>query len=302
MSEHITHIAVYEDCARIIKNSGNKFTKAFHEALETAYDSGLICCGSRGNHIYAIPILETNREIYGTNKYGPKEAEQVAGAIGWLAHRASDLQMKPMFKKVDELGNQMLTADESQMYHDAVTYKNVYKGGKISTNSKYELVDESTLSYRMHANPAAKNLNIDHFEDLMAHNYVAQILGNCVFTNELKNINEFAEKIVEYSNDLYEDLRMYVRAYENPVPFKMQGYINNFNIYDPADDLIQFVRYVQENNTTHQKINLQEALGKAENQSKYAQALKMGYDFVSALSDFFDKKISKEETIKLCQI
>ena len=302
MSEHITHIAVYEDCVRIMKHTAKRFTNAFHESLVVGYDCGMFCSGSRGNHLYAIPILEKNRGLYGTSKFDQNAKEQVAGAIGWLAHRASDLEMKPMFKKITELNNPMLVDQEGTMYHDAVTFKEVYQGGKVSTKSPYELVDESILSHQMESNPASKRVAIDYFENLMAHYYVAQIVDQCVFTNKLEDVNEFAEKLVDYSQDLYEDLRMYIRAYENPEPFKMQGYIHNFNIYDPDDSLIQFVRYEQENGKAHPSIKIEDALNDAHNQSHYAKALKMGYDFIGALSDYFDKKITKEEVIKLCRI
>ncbi|HKJ79681.1 MAG TPA: hypothetical protein VKA10_09100 [Prolixibacteraceae bacterium] len=302
MSEHITHVAVYEDCVRILKNSGNKITPAFHEALENAYDSGLLCCGSRGNHLYALPILEKNREIYGTPAYKQQHAEQVAGAIGWLLHRASDMQMKPIFNDVDKLENPALISDECQMYHDAVSFREVYHGGKMSTESPYERVDESVLSHKMEANPASKNLNIDYLENLMTHNYLAQIVDNCVFTKKFDDVDQYVDKLIDYSLDLYEDLRIYVRAYQNPEPFKQQAYITNFNIYNPDDELIQFVRYVQENGKPHPNIHLENALIEAETQSNYAQALKLGIDYTVSLSEFFDKKISEDEAKTRCRI
>ncbi len=302
MSEHITHIAVYEDSVRIIKAAETRFNPAFIDALNSAYDSGMVCCGSRGNHIYAVPIIEKNRELYGTSRYGKKEMEQIAGAIGWLLHRASDLEMKPMFKKITELENPILQEEECEMYHDAVTFKNVYQGGKSNTKSAYEYFDESLLAHQMETNEASKHVEMDHFEYLMTHNFVSQWVGLCMFTKQMDDVNQFAEKLVDYSQDLYEDLRVYIRAFNNPEPYKIQGYINNFNIYDENDALIRFVRYVQENEKPHPDINLDEALKKVENQSHYAKALKRGYEYVGALSDFFDKKISKEETIKRCEI
>jgi hypothetical protein len=59
MSEHITHVAVYEDCTRIFKHSKEKFTRAFHESLEAAYDAGMFCSGSRGNHLLPFQFWKT---------------------------------------------------------------------------------------------------------------------------------------------------------------------------------------------------------------------------------------------------
>jgi len=302
MSEHITHIAVYEDCTRIVKHAEFNFTSAFREALEKAYDSGIICTGSRGNHLYAIPILEQTREIYGNAEFSQEHYEQIAGAIGWLIHRASDLQMKPLFAQVDELENPVLYSDECQMYHDAVSYKEVYKGGALNTKSEFEYVDESLLSPGMQTNPAAASFNIDRFENLLAHYNVSEILRQCKFTKKLEDVNDFTDKMVEYSLDLYEDLRMYIRAYNEPEPFKFQGYINDFNIYNREDDLIRFARYVQDHQVPPPGINLEEALLKADEQSHYSRALKRGYEYIITLSEFFDKKISRKEVIKRCEI
>ena len=302
MSEHITHIAVYEDSARIIKYSGKKITKAFHEAMADAYDCGLTCSGARGNHIYAIPIIEKAREAYGSPAFNMQMKEQLAGAIGWLLHRASDRQMKPLFAKVPELGNPMLYENECQMYHDAESYRQVYQGGKVSTKSPFELVDESTLSHRMEKNPSASKLNVDELENLMAFYFVSAIAGNCVFTEKLDDVNEFTDKLVEYSLDLYEDLRMYIRAYENPEPYKHHGYLTGFNIYDPEDELIRFVRYDQEHGEAHPEIELDVALEKAEKQSNYSQALRKGYLYTLALSDYFEEKISEDEVKERCEI
>ncbi len=302
MSEHITHIAVYEDAVRVIRHTKKNFPPAFHEALDEAYDSGLLCCGARGNHLYAIPILEKARDLYGKPEYTPELREQLAGALGWLLHRAADIQMKPIFRQIDGLENPILFQDECQMYHDAVSYQEVYQGGKVSTETPLELVDTSVLSHRMEKNPASKKLNIDSFENLMAHYYVAEIANTCLFTSSLDDVDEYANKIVEYSQDLYEDLRMYIRAYENPEPFKHHGYITSWNIYDPNDELILFVRYVQKHGKAHPDIDVDEALATADNQCNYARALKRGLDYITGMSDFFNRKISRDELVRICEI
>ncbi|MFP4060943.1 MAG: hypothetical protein ACLFUC_10715, partial [Bacteroidales bacterium] len=90
MSEHLTHVAVYEDTIRLINADQKKFPKIFIQSVEECHDSGLFCSGSRGNHLYAIPIIEKfkNRK---PESFSTRDKEQIAGAIGWLTHRASDL-------------------------------------------------------------------------------------------------------------------------------------------------------------------------------------------------------------------
>ncbi len=101
MSEHITHIAVYEDCARIILNT-DRFCKAFRTCVRNQYDSGIITSGSRGNHLWAVPIFEKYRDGWKQDEQDVKIQQQIAGAIGWLTHRASDLQMKPLWRGMVE--------------------------------------------------------------------------------------------------------------------------------------------------------------------------------------------------------
>ncbi len=60
MSEHLTHIAVFEDCARLVSQS-EAYTEAFKVSLPTLWDAGLLASAARGNHLFAVPLLETYR-------------------------------------------------------------------------------------------------------------------------------------------------------------------------------------------------------------------------------------------------
>jgi hypothetical protein len=51
MSEHLTHIAVYEDCARLAIHS-KWINEAFINSLKDHPDIGLLASASRGNHLY----------------------------------------------------------------------------------------------------------------------------------------------------------------------------------------------------------------------------------------------------------
>ncbi len=295
MSEHLTHVAVYEDCYNMIQHSGNRFTKAFRESTEKAFDSGLFCSGSRGNHLFAVPILEKNRDLYHSGKATSETLEQIAGAIGWITHRAADLQMKPLFNAIDELNVEPFYSDECQMYHDAEVFRQVFDGGKKTSVSPYSYLHEATLSSHMKPHPAVKHLNADVLENNFTHYILYELLTTKVFIDQEENVEKLAEKIIGQSQDLYEDLRIYIRAFEEPEPLKQMGYITRPNFYDPNDHIIQFVRYAQEHNKPHPSINLDESLDLASNQSHYAQALKKGYNYLFAASEFFDGKIEKSK-------
>ena len=73
----------------------------------------------------------------------------------------------------------------------------------------------------------------------------------------------------------------------------MRQYIIDPQFYNPKDPIIQLARAVQ--NGEKPPVDLDEALMGTEQQSLYAQAIKLGYDFMKTCSDYFDKKISLEQ-------
>ena len=56
MSEHITHIAVFENCARLAIYS-SKVNPLFKESLKNYPDMGLLASASRGNHLFSVPLI-----------------------------------------------------------------------------------------------------------------------------------------------------------------------------------------------------------------------------------------------------
>lgn len=294
MSEHITHVAVFEDCHNMIKHSGDKLTKAFRESTEKAFDSGLFCSGSRRNHLFAVPILEKTRDIYKQGKADQQILEQISGAIGWLTHRATDLQMKPFFRTIEGKGVEMLIDDEAQMYQDAESFRHVFSGGKVKSKSPYSYFTEATLATGMKPHPATTHLNADAVENIFTHYILYEMLTTNVFIENEKDPEVLATKIIEQSQDLYEDLRIYIRAFQNPEPVKKAAFLTRPNFYDPNDEIIQFVRYAQQRGKAHPGITLEDALkNTTEDNSYYAQALKKCNDFLTAASNYFDGKIDK---------
>lgn len=300
MSEHITHVAVYEDMVRLMKASGDKFPDAFLSSVEKSYDSGIICSGSRGNHLFAVPILEKykNRK---PESLGEKETEQIAGAIGWITHRASDLQMKPMFGILEDRNHPFFYDDECQMYCDAVIFKEVYQGGKVPSESPYQAFSSATLAHRMDGNPAAEYLNVPVAENVFTHYYMKELASLQGLGDEIDDVNQYCDSLISKSQNLYENLQIYINAFQNPDPQKLIDYIYNFNVYDKEDALIRIVRNIQLENQYPSGNQLENALETADKQSQYAQSLRMGYDFLYGAGQFFEDKISKSEVYDIVQ-
>lgn len=300
MSEHITHVAVYEDLVRIMNADRNQFPEAFLASTEESYDSGIICSGSRGNHLYAVPILEKykNRK---PEKLSKVETEQIAGAIGWITHRASDLQMKPMFGILEDRNHPFFYDDECQMFCDAVIFKEVYQGGKVPSESPYQAFSPATLAHGMKGNPAAEYLNVPVAETVFTHYYMKELVSLQQFDGEIQDINQHCDLLISKSQNLYENLQIYINAFQDPDPQKMIDYIYNFNVYDKEDALIKIVRNIQLKNQYPSGDQLKKALENADQQSQYAQSLKLGYDFLFGAGQFYEGKISKSEVYDIIQ-
>ncbi len=290
MSEHLTHIAVYEDCARLILNTG-KFCEAFRACVSAQYDSGLTTSGTRGNHLYAVPILATYKDQWDQVAGDQKVRQQVAGAIGWITHRAADLQMKPTWRAKLELDPEFPDS-EMQIYHDAVTFREVYDGGMRSTNSAFEQLSPHTLEKDMASHPASKLLDEKQVEELVTFLYQKEFVALHSFHDSREDIQQWLDDFLEYHQEFTEDLRRYIEAFQHPDPGKMETYVYGINYYHPEDPLIQWVRGIQNGNDVSH-IDLDHALEQAADQSHYAQAVRKAFLFTHAASEYFENRLEK---------
>jgi hypothetical protein len=292
MSEHITHIAVYEDCARIVLNT-DKFCEAFRTCIKNEYDSGMLASGATDGGRWAVPILDKYKNGWNDGEQSTEIQQQIAGALGWLTHRASDLQMKPLFEKIEE-NESGFSSSEMQLYHDAFAMREIYQGGKLSTESSYEIFAQSTLEEEMVSHSASNCIDTNQSETLLAYMWRQEFIELHTFTQENRDIETWVDKFIEYRQSFSEDLREYIEAFQNPDPQKMERYIYGFNHYNTEDEIIQFVRSIQRNQP-YEHIDIDLAVEKAEDQSQYAQALRKGYIFIASANDFFTGKMEKDQ-------
>lgn len=290
MSEHITHIAIYEDTCRLINHS-KEFHEAFGISLGNKPDAGLMASGSRGNHLHAVPFLEQTRDHWTKRKPGDGTEEKIAAAIGWLSHRAIDLIVKSIQLKDDEISNVAISKDENDIYQDAVTFARVYGSGDKSSISPKVHLSKATLALGMESHAGAQLIHADCVEAIMVAMVQQNLMSYHQFHTSVSNPEVWLNEYPNHYQKLSEDLNTYIEAFIHPDPVKMKVYIEDFNFYNEEDDLIRFVRQLQENGAT--KINLQEALDKAETQSQYAKGLRKSYFFNKWASDFFQKKMDK---------
>jgi len=290
MSEHFTHIAVYEDTARIILTSDD-FCSAFKKCISIYYDSGMLGSTSRGNHLFAIPILEEYRNKWNTTTPDEHAMLKIAYAIGWTTHRAADHQMKPVLRATEALNDPRYNGYINSIYHDAMSFRQVYDGGNTPSMSDKEVLSPATFDYNMESHPAAKAVNVAAAEPLFNRMWQKDIMATWRFIGDQTMFEEWLDTVIDRFPDLSENFEDYEAAFNDPNPALMQKYYEQDNLYNESDDIIQFVRAVQRGEKPD--VDLETALQTAESGSEYARALRRGYDYVKAANEFFVGNISK---------
>lgn len=291
MSEHFTHIAVYEDTARIILSSDD-FCKAFKKCITDFYDTGMLGSTSRGNHLYAIPILEKYRNNWDTAHAKEHAMLKIAYAIGWITHRASDHQMKPVLRATDALNDPRYNSYINSIYHDAMSFRQVYDGGNMPSMSDKEALSPATFAYNMESHPASKAINVAAAEPLFNRMWQKDLMATWVFIDDQTMFEDWLDTIIDRFPDLSENFQDYEKAFNDPDPTLTEKYYEKDNLYNDSDDIIRYVRAIQQGKQPD--VELSAALTSAENASEYARALRRGYEYVKAANDFFVGNISKD--------
>ena len=291
MSEHLTHIAIYDDTYRLVLHADG-FHEAFRTSLQNHPDVGLLCSGSRGNHLFAIPFLEETRDQWSSRKDGDGVEEKIAAAIGWLSHRAIDLQVKPMYLKIDEIEEARYSETENEIYHDAVTFDKVYQRGRDASVSPKVHLSEAILADHMQGHPAASLLYVAQVEPMMCAMVQQNLVSLNQFNATAKSPDEWLDKFPDHYQKLGENLETYIEAFQRPDPVKMEKYIHSVNYYNEKDELIRLARELQHKGKS--SISLDDALAKADDQSHYAQGLRRSVQFIRSANAFFEKKMDKD--------
>jgi hypothetical protein len=248
--------------------------------------------GTRGNHIYAVPILATYKDQWDQVSGDEKVQQQIAGAVGWITHRAADRQMKPTWRAKTELDPEFPDT-EMQIYHDAVTFREVYGSGTRTTGSYFERLSPHTLEEGMVTHPASTMIDVEQVEQLLSFLYQKEFVELHSFHKSRDDIWQWLDDFVEYHQEFTEDLRSYIKAFQHPDPEKMETYVYGINYYNPEDALLQWVRGVQTGKDVS-GIDLERALDEAASQSQYAQAVRKGYLFTYAASEYFVDRLEKD--------
>lgn len=266
MSENITHTAVTDDCARLVLYSPSicaPFKEVLAQQLEIARMGGLTRSG--GN--FVTSLLGRYREQWPHAGDGGLLAQKLAFVLGWLCHRAADLQMKPIFRAVDADCAEKPT--DCSVYHDVFLFRQVYLGGQGKPYA-----------------PQILSLDVGELESVFRSLWQRALIGMHTFIPDQEDVDGWLERLFETRQRFYVDIRRYAEAFAQPDPDKVRRFLDEVNFYDARDPLIRLARSIQVG-TPEIEIDLAAALNAAAKQSQYAQALRRGYLYLEAASGYF---------------
>lgn len=299
MSEHFTHIAVYEDCARMLLASP-EINDVFKQCLTTRYDSGLLGSTSRGNHIYAVPILEKYKDTYASLSDKSEADIHIAYAIGWLLHRASDLQMKPLFRRTVAQDDPRFNDQTNSIYHDVNSFLKIYDGGHRNSLSPQEILSPATFAYDMKSHPGAAAVNAASAEPLFSWMWQKDMMSMQIFVEAETDFQKWVDTFVERFPDFSENFSEYEKAFNDPDPVSIDRYWVQDRLYFDDDPAIAWTRAVQQGETP--PYTLTDVLKDGVNKSEYGQAIRNGYWYVKVASDYFVGKATKHDAYEACRM
>lgn len=287
MSENITHTAVTDDCARLARYSSTicpAHKEVLGKHLEIARLGGITRAG--GNHV--LSLLKRYRVAWPGRQEGDLMAEKLAFVLGWLCHRAADLQMKPIFRAVDPDCPHRPT--DCSVYHDVYLFREVYGAGK------HEPYVSDSLAVSADSNAATRAIQTSDVEGALRSLWQRALVALHTFIPDEEDVDGWLERVFQMRQQFYVDIRRYAEAFARPDPDKVQRFLIDVNFYEASDPLIRLARSIQEGrpDTT---IDLHAAVEAAASQSQYAQALRRGMIYLQAASDLFEERID-DETFK----
>ncbi len=289
MSEHITHLAVAEDSARLV-GYNPAFSARIKTAMEKYPEALRLGSTTRSGDTFILPLLTTWKNDWQEND---RRAEQMAYIIGWAGHLAADRTFKPVFRITDlaYYTRGYPGPSHASIYHDTVMFEQVYQSGQATP------FHPSALQKNIEGHAAADYVPVNRVESALASNFAGNLASIRTFLPQaIEDWNSQWRTLDGEKQKFYVGIERYTDAYHNSDPSRRRQYIIEANFYNPNDPIIALARSIQQGEKS--SIKLSTALENTDNQSLYAQSLKLGYDFLMACSDYFEGNISLDEAKK----
>jgi hypothetical protein len=296
LSEFITHMGIYGDCARLAQIS-SEICDPFKLVLKRHWDIGALGALSRSGDRHPVPLLNYIRDRWVNRRDGDFLEEKLAFVLGWRTHNAADRQCKPLYRELqpEYYKNEVAGQDPDEgnvsdirIYHDVVVFREVFDCGKRKGLSPLLLQDAVS------GHPASTAVAVPAVERAIEGVVQRTLLNTQSFVKKETRPEAWEKRFENRRQYFYVDIHKFARALEAPDPEYLRRFILENNFYDRRDPLIRLARALHTGAATPD-IALNTAAEQAKKQSQYAQALRKAYLYLTACSAFFERKMTEEE-------
>ncbi len=278
MSENITHTGVTDDCRRLLLHDG-RICEAFTEALQSHHEIVRLGGVTRHGARFVEQLLDHFRTARPEGDDGELVEQKLAFVLGWLFHRAADLQMKPVLRAADPDCPRSPT--DCSVYHDVHVFREVYGGGEADPYSRETIVK-----------PECEG--VDSLEDLVRALLQRALIGLHTLIPDHQDIEGWLERLIDLRQRYRVNVERYTQALTDPDPGCVKRFIEEVNFYDPDEGLIRLARSIQRGEPA-EETDLDEALDAAADGSHYAGALRRGVLYAFAADGYFRGRIGSDE-------
>jgi len=284
MSENITHTAVMDDAFNLMLVS-NRITDAFKQAGKNHRRFGQLAGVTRSGDRFTIDLLDRYRKSWPGNSGKSGEASleaKIAFILGWLCHRATDREFKPVFRSFDPEGK--LSPTDCSVYHDAFLFRELYMNEPEFSQTMFES--------NMGGVAASTAVDVDSLLELFRVCLKRILIEMHTFIPDQDDIDGWLEKLHSLQQTFYVDSDRYAEAVARPDPEKMRMFIEEIDFYDRSERLIVLTRSLRDGNSATQ--DELESVLTAETKSHYAGAVQRCFRYIEAASLFFEDDIDRD--------
>jgi hypothetical protein len=287
MSENVTNTAIVEDCLNIMYALDN-MCEAFKEVGRDHNNFAQFGSLTRSVDQFALPLLDKYRNNWEVHKKVPEEigfrsapavpksqSESIlAFVLGWLCHRAADIQMKP-------------GSEEANLYQDAYIFHRLY------VNNNYTPMPYRTAEFEknMEVLPASAAISSQDVVELFRAIQQRLFIEMHTFVPDGDDIEGWFDKLDVKLKERTARMDRYAEILMNPDPAKVKKFVSDTSFYDDEDAIIQLAGALRRGKQRSQE-ELEAALA-AEPRSDYGKALKQGIGNLLSASAFFTGSIDQ---------
>jgi hypothetical protein len=283
MSEHITHLAICDDAARLSALHPHLHPR-FVELFATHRDAVHLGAITRSADKWTPQLIGWARAEFAkpAGQRAPWCAEKLAFALGALTHRAADRLMKPIiwcWHDPASGGDPV----EATIHQDIFILREVYGGGVGEHAAPFNVA-----ILQNPATPAEAK-----FEEYARVVFRRLLISLHTFAPDSDNMQHWLSELFERLQTFPLDLRQHARIAAEWDAVKVQRYLIAKRFYDRDDPVIQVARRMQQGVVTTPAAVVTALAGTSDASSRYARALRKALDYLLAATELFEGKIDE---------